>query len=103
MFMDPRTGEVLACVNVPHLPPGKGAQLELHRPIRARIDLQDRRRGASLEEGTARPDQWFEAAASGEAVMVPARSSTTRTSRRAARFRDAVALVEQHHPWASSV
>jgi cell division protein FtsI (penicillin-binding protein 3) len=65
LFLDPRTGEILACVNVPHLPPGRARNWNFTDTFEPGSTFKIVVAGATLEEGTARPDQYFEASASG--------------------------------------
>src|SRR4030095_13153164 len=71
MFMDPRSGEVLASVVVPHLPPAKARNWAFTDTYEPGSTFKVVVAGAALEEGLARPDQVFEAAASGVAKVAP--------------------------------
>lgn len=71
MFMDPTTGEVLASVTVPHLEPGKARNWNFTDTFEPGSTFKVVVAGAVLEEGLARPDQVFEASATGVAPMVP--------------------------------
>jgi stage V sporulation protein D (sporulation-specific penicillin-binding protein) len=71
LFMDPRTGEVLACVNVPHLPPGKARNWNFTDSYEPGSTFKLLTAGAALEEGIARPDQVFYASADGQALVAP--------------------------------
>jgi cell division protein FtsI/penicillin-binding protein 2 len=71
MFMDPSTGEVLAAVTVPHLPPGKESNWNFTDTFEPGSTFKLVVASAALEEGVARPDDVFEASATGAAVVVP--------------------------------
>jgi stage V sporulation protein D (sporulation-specific penicillin-binding protein) len=71
LFMDPRTGEILACVNVPHLPPGKARNWNFTDTYEPGSTFKMVVAGAALEENLARPDQVFTASASGQLMLVP--------------------------------
>jgi cell division protein FtsI (penicillin-binding protein 3) len=71
LFMDPTTGEVLASVTVPHLEPGKARNWNFTDTFEPGSTFKVVVAGAVLEEGLARPDQVFEASATGVAPMVP--------------------------------
>jgi len=71
MFMDPTTGEVLAAVTVPHAEPGKARNWNFTDTFEPGSTFKVVVAGAVLEEGLARPDQVFEASATGAAPMVP--------------------------------
>jgi cell division protein FtsI/penicillin-binding protein 2 len=90
LFLDPRTGEVLACVNVPHLPPGRARNWNFTDQFEPGSTFKIVVAGASLEEGTAEPDQWFEAAASGQALIAPGAVFHDTHKQAAFTFRDAV-------------
>ncbi len=86
LFLDPRTGEVLASVNVPHLPPGKARNWNFTDQFEPGSTFKVVVAGAALEEGLARPDQVFEASADGQRAGRARRCrSTTCTRRRATR------------------
>jgi cell division protein FtsI/penicillin-binding protein 2 len=61
LFMDPRTGEVLACASAPHLPPGKARNLPFTDQYEPGSTFKAVTAGAALEERVARPDQYFDA------------------------------------------
>jgi cell division protein FtsI/penicillin-binding protein 2 len=82
LFLDPRTGEILACVNVPHLPQGKARNWNFTDQFEPGSTFKIVTAGAALEEGEARPNQWFEGAASAGPSWHPAPSSPTSTSSR---------------------
>jgi cell division protein FtsI/penicillin-binding protein 2 len=71
VFMDPSTGEVLAAVTVPHLPPGKQRNWNFTDTFEPGSTFKLVVASASLEEGLVRPDEVFEASANGAAVIVP--------------------------------
>ncbi len=61
LFLDPRTGEILASVNVPHLPPGKARNWTFTDQYEPGSTFKAVTAGAVLEENLARPDQYFDA------------------------------------------
>jgi cell division protein FtsI/penicillin-binding protein 2 len=71
MFMDPRTGEILAAVTVPHLGPGKSRNWNFTDTFEPGSTFKIVVAGAALEEGIARPQQVFEASATGVALVAP--------------------------------
>jgi cell division protein FtsI/penicillin-binding protein 2 len=71
LFLDPQTGEILAAANVPHLAEGRARNWIVTDQFEPGSTFKIVVAGASLEEGTARPDQWFEASESGQALMAP--------------------------------
>ena len=71
LFMDPRTGEVLAAAVVPHLGPGKGRNWNFTDQFEPGSTYKVVVAGAALEEGLAEPDQVFEASATGVARVAP--------------------------------
>ena len=71
MFMDPRTGEILAAVTVPHLGPGKSRNWNFTDTFEPGSTFKIVVAGAALEEGVARPQQVFEASATGVAQVAP--------------------------------
>jgi cell division protein FtsI/penicillin-binding protein 2 len=71
LFLDPATGEVLASVTVPHLGPGKARNWNFTDTFEPGSTFKVVVAGGVLEEGLARPDQVFEASATGVATMVP--------------------------------
>jgi cell division protein FtsI/penicillin-binding protein 2 len=72
MFMDPRTGEVLAAAVSPHLGPGKGRNWNFTDQYEPGSTYKAVVVGAALEEGLAKPDQVFEASATGVAQVAGA-------------------------------
>jgi stage V sporulation protein D (sporulation-specific penicillin-binding protein) len=90
VFLDPRTGEVLACVNVPHLAPGHARNWNFTDQFEPGSTFKIVVAGASLEEGTAEPDQYFEAAASGQALIAPGTVFHDVHKQAGCTFRDAV-------------
>ncbi len=71
LFLDPRTGEVLACVNVPHLPDGRARNWIVTDQFEPGSTFKIVVAGAALEEGTAEPGQYFEASSTGQALIAP--------------------------------
>jgi membrane peptidoglycan carboxypeptidase len=61
LFLDPRTGEVLASVCVPHRPPGQTRNWPFTDQYEPGSTFKVVVAGAVLEEELARPDQYFEA------------------------------------------
>jgi stage V sporulation protein D (sporulation-specific penicillin-binding protein) len=90
LFMDPRTGEVLACVNVPHLPAGKARNWNFTDSYEPGSTFKLLTAGAALEEGIARPDQVFTASADGQALVAPGCVLHDVHKQPAFKFRDAV-------------
>src|SRR5262249_13880814 len=71
LFLEPSTGEVLAAVTVPHLPPGKARNWNFTDTFEPGSTFKVVVASAVLEEGLARPDQVFPASADGIATIVP--------------------------------
>src|SRR5205823_7501940 len=71
LFLDPRTGEILACVNVPHLPPGQARNWNFTDQFEPGSTFKIVVAGGTLEEGTVRPDQYIEASSTGALMLVP--------------------------------
>lgn len=71
LFLDARSGEVLAAASVPHLAPGRARNWNFTDQFEPGSTFKVVVVGAALEEGLARPDQWFEASASGAALVAP--------------------------------
>jgi len=71
IFLDPMTGEVLAAACVPHLPPGKARNWTFTDQYEPGSTFKIVVSGAVLEEHLVRPQDRLEAAASGEAELVP--------------------------------
>jgi cell division protein FtsI/penicillin-binding protein 2 len=90
IFMDPNTGEVLAAANVPHLGPGKARNWTFTDQYEPGSTYKVVVAGAALEEGLARPDQVFEASATGSAVLAPGATFHDTHKRAEFTFRDAV-------------
>jgi stage V sporulation protein D (sporulation-specific penicillin-binding protein) len=61
LFLDPRTGEILASVCVPHLPPGKARNWPFTDQYEPGSTFKVVAAGIALEENLARPDKYFEA------------------------------------------
>jgi cell division protein FtsI/penicillin-binding protein 2 len=90
IFIDPRTGEVLASANVPHLGPGKARNWNFTDQYEPGSTFKAVVAGAALEEGLARPDQVFEASATGMCQIVPGAVFHDVHKEAAYTFRDAV-------------
>ena len=90
LFIDPRTGEILASVNAPHMPAGRARNWNFTDQFEPGSTYKVVVAGAALEEGVARPDQWFEAAASGVAQVVPGTMFHDVHKQAACTLRDAV-------------
>ncbi len=61
VFLDPRTGEVLASACTPHLPPGKARNWPFTDQYEPGSTFKAVTAGAVIEENLARPDQYFDA------------------------------------------
>jgi len=70
LFLDPRTGEILASVCVPHLPPGKARNWPFTDQYEPGSTFKVVAAGIALEEDLARPDQYFDAG-NGVCQVVP--------------------------------
>jgi cell division protein FtsI/penicillin-binding protein 2 len=70
LFLDPRTGEILASVCVPHLPPGKARNWPFTDQYEPGSTFKIVAAGTALEEDLARPDQYFDAG-NGVCQVVP--------------------------------
>ncbi len=90
LFMDPRTGEVLAAAVAPHFGPGKGRNWNFTDQFEPGSTYKIVVAGAALEEGLVRPDQVFEASATGRARVAPATVFHDVHREAHYRFRDAV-------------
>jgi cell division protein FtsI/penicillin-binding protein 2 len=90
MFVDPRTGEVLAAAVAPHLAPGKARNWNFTDQFEPGSTYKPVVAGAALEEGLARPDQVFEASASGVAAVAPGTQFHDVHKEASFTFRDAV-------------
>jgi cell division protein FtsI/penicillin-binding protein 2 len=71
LFLDPRSGEILAAVNVPHLPPGRARNWNFTDQFEPGSTFKPVVTAAALEDGVAEPDQWFEASETGTALIAP--------------------------------
>jgi len=71
VFLDPRSGEILASVSVPHIGPAKASNWTFTDSFEPGSTYKIVVAGTALEEGLARPDQVFEASATGEAQIAP--------------------------------
>jgi stage V sporulation protein D (sporulation-specific penicillin-binding protein) len=90
VFLDPRSGEILASVSVPHIGPGRASNWTFTDTYEPGSTYKVVVAGAALEEGLARPDQVFEASASGEAVIAPGARFHDVHKQERYTFRDAV-------------
>jgi stage V sporulation protein D (sporulation-specific penicillin-binding protein) len=90
VFVDPRTGEVLASVSVPHAGPGRGRNWSFIDQYEPGSTFKIVVAGAALEEGVVRPDQWFEASETGVAKVAPGAIFTDVHREAGYSFRDAV-------------
>ncbi len=90
MFMDPRTGEVLAAAVAPHLEPGKARNWNFTDQFEPGSTYKPVVVGAALEEGLAKPDQVFEASADGVGAVAPGTNFHDVHKEASYRFRDAV-------------
>ena len=90
LFLDPRTGEVLACVDVPHLKPGLARNWIFTDQFEPGSTFKIVVAGASLEEGTAEPNQYFEASSTGQLMIVPGAMFHDTHKHAGYTFRDAV-------------
>ena len=70
LFLDPRSGEILASVCVPHLPPGKARNWPFTDQYEPGSTFKIVAAGTALEENLARPDQYFDAG-NGVCEVVP--------------------------------
>jgi len=61
LFLDPRSGEILAAASVPHLGPGKTRNWPFTDQYEPGSTFKAVVAGAALEENVARPDQYFDA------------------------------------------
>ncbi len=71
LFLDPATGEILAAACVPHLPAGLAKNWTFTDQYEPGSTFKVVVAGATLEERLARPDEYFVAAASGRAELLP--------------------------------
>jgi cell division protein FtsI/penicillin-binding protein 2 len=71
LFMDPWTGEIRAAACVPHLPPGKARNWTLTDQYEPGSTFKVVVAGAALEEGLARPGEYFSASETGRAEILP--------------------------------
>lgn len=90
VFIDPRTGEVLASVSVPHQGPGRGRNWSFIDQYEPGSTFKIVVAGAALEEGVARPEQWFDASETGVAKVAPGAVFTDVHREDGYTFRDAV-------------
>lgn len=89
LFLDPRTGEILAAANVPHLAAGKDRNWTFTDQYEPGSTFKAVTAGAALEEGLVRPDDYFDA---GGGVCQVAPGAIFHDTHKAAgfTFRDAV-------------
>ena len=71
IFIDPWTGEVRAAACVPHLPAGQAKNWTLTDQYEPGSTFKVVVAGATLEEKTARPDEYFVASETGRAELLP--------------------------------
>ena len=71
LFLDPATGEILAAACVPHLAPGQARNWTFTDQYEPGSTFKVVVAGATLEEKLARPDEYFAAAVSGRAELLP--------------------------------
>jgi len=71
LFMDPWTGEIRAAVCVPHLPPGQAKNWTFTDQYEPGSTFKIVVAGATLEEGLARPGDYFTASESGRSEILP--------------------------------
>ena len=70
LFLDPRTGEILASVCVPHLPPGRARNWSFTDQYEPGSTFKAVVAGAVLEEDLVRPEQYF-VAGRGRVLVAP--------------------------------
>lgn len=90
LFLDPRTGEILASANVPHLPPGKARNWNFTDQYEPGSTFKVVVAAAALEEGLARPDQVFPASETGAMKVAPGATFHDVHKQPSFTFRDAV-------------
>lgn len=71
LFMDPWTGEILASACVPHLPPGQARNWTFTDQYEPGSTFKVVVAGATLEEGLAKPADYFAASETGRAEILP--------------------------------
>ncbi len=89
LFLDPRTGEILAAANMPHLPAGRDKNWTFTDQYEPGSTFKAVTAGAAIEEGLVRPDDWYDA---GNGVCQVAPGAVFHDTHKAAgfTFRDAV-------------
>jgi len=106
LFLDPRTGEVLASVCVPHLPPGKARNWPFTDQYEPGSTFKMVVAGTALEEELARPGQYF-ASGRGRVQVAPDCRFSDSHAADGFTFRDAVRyssnIVMGKHTGAHSV
>jgi cell division protein FtsI/penicillin-binding protein 2 len=90
LFVDPRTGEVLAAAVAPHLEPGKARNWNFTDQFEPGSTFKPVTAGAALEEGLADPDEVIEASATGVATLAPGAQFHDVHKCAAYSFRDAI-------------
>uniref|UniRef100_A0A832I2P1 PASTA domain-containing protein n=1 Tax=Eiseniibacteriota bacterium TaxID=2212470 RepID=A0A832I2P1_UNCEI len=90
LFLDPRTGEILASANAPHLGPGEARNWSFTDQYEPGSTYKIVAAAAALEEGLATPDRVFEAAESGRALVAPGCVLVDTHEGAAFSFRDAI-------------
>ena len=90
LFIDPRTGEVLAAAVAPHLEPGKARNWNFTDQFEPGSTFKPVTAGAALEEGLADPDEVIEASATGVATLAPGAQFHDVHKGAAFTFRDAI-------------
>jgi cell division protein FtsI/penicillin-binding protein 2 len=89
LFMDPRTGEILASVCVPHLPPGKARNWPFTDQYEPGSTFKMVVAGTALEEELVRPSQYF-TSGRGRVLVAPNCRFTDSHGADGFTFRDAV-------------
>lgn len=90
LFLDPRTGEILATADVPHLPPGKARNWTFTDQFEPGSTFKVVVAGAVLEEGVLHPNDLIEASETGEALVAPGARFHDEHRQAYFKFRDAV-------------
>jgi len=89
LFLDPRTGEILASACYPHLRPGRARNWPFTDQYEPGSTFKVVAAGTALEEDLARPDQYFEAGR-GRVQLAPGCRFQDTHQLRGCTFRDAV-------------
>jgi len=90
IFLDPRTGEVLASAVVPHLAAAKSRNWAITDTYEPGSTFKTFVAGAAIEDGLSRPDQVYEASASGVARVAPGAVFTDIHEQASFTLRDAI-------------